>query len=71
MDLGFLAIDFDQIFSVIGVVLMKAVKIPFRMIHGLPSGVKLGLTIFLVIITLIIALLVWKNRDEWRTVERL
>ena len=66
MDLSFLSIDFEAIFSAIWSALYRFIRIPFRMINNLPEGFKIGILAFLVLFMIMIAILVWKYRDEWR-----
>ena len=47
----------------------KTLKIIFIMIFNLPIWVKIPLAIIFVLFVIGIAILTWKNRNEWRHVK--
>ena len=47
----------------------KIIRIIFRMIFNLPTGVKIMLAVLLLLFTIGIGYLTWKYRDEWRYVK--
>jgi len=71
MDLGILNVDFNAIINSVWNALFRIVKIPFSFINNLSWQIKLGLFIFAMMIMIIVALLVWKYRYEWRSVQRI
>lgn len=71
MDLGFLSIDFNNLINAVWKALYRFIRIPFRIINNLPEEAKIGLFATAMILMIIIALLVWKHRNEWRSVQRI
>ena len=71
MDLDKINIDFDinEIIELIKNGFFKTVKLIFMMIFNLPTGVKIALAIFFVLLVIGIGYLIWKYREEWRYVK--
>ncbi len=61
--------DVNKFFGAIKDSLFKTVKVILTMFFNLPFKVKVTIAVFVVLIVIGIAILVWKYRDEWHYVK--
>ena len=62
-------VDFDKIFAVIKKVLYSLLKIPYEFFYSLPVWVRVGIFIFLIILSSIIYYILYKYRWKYLEVE--
>jgi len=66
LDIG--NIDLDGMVATIKGFFWNLFKIPFEMFNSLPEPVKIGVYCLFWAFCGIVAISVWKNRDEWQNV---
>ena len=65
--------DINQIFninywvSLIKDFVWKIISFPFKLFKALPSEIKNGVAAFLIFLAVLIIVIAWIRRDEWRT----
>lgn len=60
------AFDLGPTLHQIKLALLSLIRIPFELWYTVPNYIKLIISIIILVISILIGILVWENKDKWR-----
>jgi len=61
-------LDFGKILEFVLKIILEVLKIPIKIWKMIPAPIRIGIGIFIFILSIVIGILAYKNRDAWRNV---